>query len=95
MELTGTCAPDQALGLNLSTIRQWSAEQMMVNILDPNREVAPNFIQYAIELRVPEEMALRIREISQQEMLPESAVLRRLAMVGLRQYDANQKAGQE
>jgi putative heme-binding domain-containing protein len=39
------------VGPNLSTIRQWSAEQMMVNILDPNREVAPNFLQYLIELK--------------------------------------------
>jgi putative heme-binding domain-containing protein len=36
-------------GPNLASIRQWSPEQVLINILDPNREVAPNYVQYAIE----------------------------------------------
>jgi putative membrane-bound dehydrogenase-like protein len=39
------------VGPNLATIRQWSAEQMLINILDPNREVAPNFLAYTIETK--------------------------------------------
>jgi putative heme-binding domain-containing protein len=37
------------VGPNLASIRQWSPEQVLVNVLDPNREVAPNFIQYSLE----------------------------------------------
>jgi putative heme-binding domain-containing protein len=39
------------LGPNLGSVRQWSADQLLVNILDPNREVAPNYLQYAFELK--------------------------------------------
>jgi putative membrane-bound dehydrogenase-like protein len=39
------------VGPNLATIRQWSPEQVLINTLDPNREVAPNFLSYTIETR--------------------------------------------
>src|SRR6185369_2804345 len=39
------------VGPNLATIRQWNPEQVLINILDPNREVAPNFIGYTIETK--------------------------------------------
>lgn len=39
------------VGPNLATTRQWNPEQMLINILDPNREVAPNFVGYAVETR--------------------------------------------
>src|SRR4030095_9985126 len=39
------------VGPNLATIRQWSPEQVLINILDPNREVAPNFAGYTIETK--------------------------------------------
>jgi putative membrane-bound dehydrogenase-like protein len=39
------------VGPNLATIRQWSPEQALINILDPNREVAPNFVGYTIETK--------------------------------------------
>jgi putative heme-binding domain-containing protein len=39
------------VGPNLATIRQWSPEQVLINILDPNREVAPNFVSYTVETR--------------------------------------------
>jgi putative heme-binding domain-containing protein len=39
------------VGPNLATIRQWSSEQVLINILDPNREVAPNFVGYTIETK--------------------------------------------
>jgi putative heme-binding domain-containing protein len=39
------------VGPNLATIRQWNPEQMLINILDPNREVAPNFLAYTIETK--------------------------------------------
>jgi putative membrane-bound dehydrogenase-like protein len=39
------------VGPNLATIRQWSPEQLLLNILDPNREVAPNFINYLVETK--------------------------------------------
>ena len=39
------------VGPNLATIRQWSPDQVLINILDPNREVAPNFVGYTIETK--------------------------------------------
>ena len=39
------------VGPNLATIRQWNPEQVLSNILDPNREVAPNFVGYTVETR--------------------------------------------
>jgi putative heme-binding domain-containing protein len=37
------------VGPNLATIRQWNPDQILVNILDPNREVSPNFVGYLVE----------------------------------------------
>jgi putative heme-binding domain-containing protein len=39
------------VGPNLATIRQWNPDQVLINILDPNREVAPNFLGYTIETK--------------------------------------------
>ena len=39
------------VGPNLATIRGWNPDQVLINILDPNREVAPNFMAYTIETR--------------------------------------------
>jgi putative heme-binding domain-containing protein len=39
----------QDVGPNLAAIRQWNPDQVLINILDPNREVAPNFFAYTIE----------------------------------------------
>jgi len=38
------------VGPNLATVRSWSADQLLTNILDPNREVAPQFVEYVVEL---------------------------------------------
>ncbi|MBL9177342.1 MAG: c-type cytochrome [Verrucomicrobiaceae bacterium] len=37
------------IGPHLGTIKAWSAEQLVTNILDPNREVSPNFALYIVE----------------------------------------------
>jgi putative membrane-bound dehydrogenase-like protein len=39
------------VGPNLAAIRQWSPDQVLINILDPNREVAPNFLAYTVETK--------------------------------------------
>lgn len=39
------------VGPNLATIRQWNPDQILINILDPNREVAPNFLSYSVETK--------------------------------------------
>lgn len=39
----------QEVGPNLANIRAWNPEQVLINILDPNREVVPNFLAYTIE----------------------------------------------
>lgn len=37
------------IGPNLANIRAWSPEQILINTLDPNREVASNFLAYQVE----------------------------------------------
>jgi putative heme-binding domain-containing protein len=39
------------VGPNLATIRAWNPDQVLINILDPNREVAPNFVSYTVETK--------------------------------------------
>jgi putative heme-binding domain-containing protein len=39
------------VGPNLASIRQWNPDQVLINILDPNREVAPNFLGYTVETK--------------------------------------------
>lgn len=39
------------IGPNLASIRAWSPEQVLINTLDPNREVASNFLAYTVETR--------------------------------------------
>ncbi|MBI5775155.1 MAG: c-type cytochrome [Verrucomicrobia bacterium] len=39
------------VGPNLATIRAWNPEQVLINILDPNREVSPNFLGYTVETK--------------------------------------------
>jgi putative heme-binding domain-containing protein len=40
-----------AVGPDLTTVRAGGKEKMLVNILDPNREVAPNFLTYVVETK--------------------------------------------
>jgi putative heme-binding domain-containing protein len=39
------------VGPNLATIRAWTPDQVMLNILDPNREVSPNYVNYNVDLK--------------------------------------------
>lgn len=39
------------VGPNLNTVRHRSAEELLIHTLDPNREVPPQFISYAVQLR--------------------------------------------
>jgi putative membrane-bound dehydrogenase-like protein len=39
------------IGPNLETVRGWDREKLLLNILDPNREVAPNYTSYKVELK--------------------------------------------
>ena len=38
------------IGPNLATVQAWAPEQILTNILDPNREVSPNFLEYVVRL---------------------------------------------
>lgn len=40
-----------ALGPDMTTVRDTGKEKLLLNILDPNREVAPNYLNYRIELQ--------------------------------------------
>lgn len=37
------------VGPNLGTVQAWTPDQLLTNILDPNREVSPNFALYLVE----------------------------------------------
>ena len=37
------------VGPNLATVRAWNPEQLLINLFDPNREVAPTFSAYTLE----------------------------------------------
>jgi putative membrane-bound dehydrogenase-like protein len=39
------------LGPNLETVRGWDREKLLLNIVDPNREVTSNYLAYTIELK--------------------------------------------
>lgn len=39
------------VGPHLATVKSWTTEQLLTNILDPNREVSPNFALYVIETK--------------------------------------------
>lgn len=38
------------IGPNLATIKHKGADEVLLNVLDPNREVAANFVEYVVEL---------------------------------------------
>jgi putative heme-binding domain-containing protein len=70
------------IGPNLETIRGWNREKLLLNILDPNREVAANYIAYVVELKdggslsgmISEETAgsIKLRRVG----APEESILR-------------------
>lgn len=41
----------QDVGPNLETIRNRTADEILVNVLDPNREVSPNYVEYVVVLK--------------------------------------------
>jgi putative membrane-bound dehydrogenase-like protein len=45
------------LGPDLATVKSGGKEKLLVAILDPNREVAPNFLSYAIETKDGESLS--------------------------------------
>ncbi|WP_165063794.1 PVC-type heme-binding CxxCH protein [Paludisphaera rhizosphaerae] len=70
-----------AVGPNLAGVRRRTAEEILVNILDPNREVSPEFLEYVVAIddgRVatglvasesPTGVTLRGREAAEQTIL--------------------------
>jgi putative membrane-bound dehydrogenase-like protein len=49
-----------ALGPDLVTVKNTGAEKLLVNILDPNREVAPQFIAFTVETKDDESLVALI-----------------------------------
>jgi putative heme-binding domain-containing protein len=39
------------IGPNLATVKSWTPDQILTNVLDPNREVSPNFALYIAETK--------------------------------------------
>jgi putative membrane-bound dehydrogenase-like protein len=39
------------VGPNLATIHDWTPDQVLLNVLDPNREISPNYMNYNILLK--------------------------------------------
>jgi putative heme-binding domain-containing protein len=70
-----------AVGPNLAGVRHRTAEEILVNILDPNREVSPEFLEYMVALddgrvvtglvaaETPNSVTLRAREGAEQTIL--------------------------
>jgi putative heme-binding domain-containing protein len=70
-----------AVGPNLAGMRRKTPEEILVNILDPNREVSPEFLEYAIALddgrvvtgliaaETPAALTIRAREGVEQTIL--------------------------
>jgi putative heme-binding domain-containing protein len=50
------------LGPDLETVRGWDREKIILHILDPNREVAPNYQVYTVELKDGSALAGMITE---------------------------------
>ncbi|MDB6025516.1 MAG: Cytochrome c, partial [Verrucomicrobiales bacterium] len=50
------------VGPNLATVRAWSPDQLMLTILDPNREVSPNYVNYNVDLKNGESVTGLIAE---------------------------------
>ena len=44
----------QAVGPDLATVKTAGKEMLLVNILDPNREVAPKYLNYTVETKSDE-----------------------------------------
>ena len=49
-----------ALGPDLVTVKNTGAEKLLVNILDPNREVAPQFLAFSVETKDDESLVALI-----------------------------------
>ena len=45
-----------AVGPDLTTVRNAGKQKLLVNVLDPNREVAPNYVAYLVETRHDESL---------------------------------------
>src|SRR5262249_29290515 len=70
-----------AVGPNLAGVRHRTADEILVNILDPNREVSPEFLEYTVALddgrvvtglvatETPNSVTLRGREGVEQTIL--------------------------
>ena len=50
------------IGPDLSTVSNRTADELLVHIVDPNREVSPNYIQYNIDLKDDESLSGIIAE---------------------------------
>src|SRR5262249_35961655 len=73
-----------AVGPNLASMRRKTPEEILVGILDPNREVSPEFVEYLVALddgrvvtgivtsETPGGLALRGREVAEQTILRRS-----------------------
>ncbi len=51
-----------SIGPDLSTVSNRTADELLVHIVDPNREVSPNYIQYNIDLKDDESLSGIIAE---------------------------------
>ena len=70
-----------AVGPNLAGVRRKTPEEILVSILDPNREVSPEFLEYTVALddgrvvtglvaaETPASLSLRGREGAEQTIL--------------------------
>jgi putative membrane-bound dehydrogenase-like protein len=73
--------PGHSVGPNLASVRRKTPEEILVSILDPNREISPEFLEYAITIddgrvvtglvaaETPASLTIRGREAVEQTVL--------------------------
>ena len=93
----------QALGPDLAAVRAGGKEKLLVNILDPNREVAPNYLSYLVETKDGESLlgiiasetgaSLTLRQTEGKETVVLRSNLMRLQSQGLSAMPEGLEAG--
>ena len=82
-----------ALGPDLASVKSSGREKLLLNILDPNREVAPQYVNYVIETKTGETLlgligsetaaSLTLRRANGEESTVLRSNLERIQSVGL------------
>jgi len=92
-----------ALGPDLVSVKSSGKEKLLLNILDPNREVAPNYVNYVVETKRGETLlgligsetanSLTLRRANGDESIVLRSDIARIQSVGLSVMPEGLEAG--